>query len=245
MATFFGDATNNTLTGGAGDDRIFGYDGDDTLDGGDGADIIQGGAGADSITGGAGADRLSGGDGADSIFGLGDDDIDGGAGDDVISIAGGVLSRLVGGTGTDRLVITGATTLDFFGAGNGFEQVTFVGGGASILGNAAGNVLDFSGLVPIFSGATGVVVDGMAGDDRITGTGRDDVLSGGLGADRIHGGAGLDVIAWPDVESCFAPRESDAHKGSLGHVLVIGGSVGLSLSWKSAAQGRSPSNQGP
>lgn len=38
----------------------------------------------------------------------------------------------------------------------------------------------------------------------------------------------LDVIAWPDIASCFALRKPDANKGNFGHVLVIGGSVGKS-----------------
>lgn len=50
----------------------------------------------------------------------------------------------------------------------------------------------------------------------------------GSPGEAIQSSLNLDVIAWPDIESCFALRKPDAHKGSFGHVLVIGGSVGKS-----------------
>lgn len=46
--------------------------------------------------------------------------------------------------------------------------------------------------------------------------------------EAIQSSLNLDVISWPDIASCFALREPDAHKGSFGHVLVVGGSVGKS-----------------
>jgi hydroxyethylthiazole kinase-like uncharacterized protein yjeF len=46
--------------------------------------------------------------------------------------------------------------------------------------------------------------------------------------DAIRSALNLDVISWPDIASCFALREPDAHKGKFGHVLVIGGSLGKS-----------------
>lgn len=46
--------------------------------------------------------------------------------------------------------------------------------------------------------------------------------------EAIQSSLNLDVISWPDVASCFALREPDAHKGSFGHVLVVGGSLGKS-----------------
>lgn len=46
--------------------------------------------------------------------------------------------------------------------------------------------------------------------------------------EAIRSSLNLDVIAWPDIASCFALRKPDANKGNFGHVLVIGGSVGKS-----------------
>ncbi len=46
--------------------------------------------------------------------------------------------------------------------------------------------------------------------------------------EAIQSSLNLDVIAWPDIASCFALRSAEAHKGSFGHVLVVGGSLGKS-----------------
>ena len=46
--------------------------------------------------------------------------------------------------------------------------------------------------------------------------------------EAIRSSLNLDVISWPDIASCFAPRKPDANKGNFGHVLVVGGSVGKS-----------------
>ena len=59
---------------------------------------------------------------------------------------------------------------------------------------------------------------------------RGEIVVGQIGSppEAIQSQLNLDVIAWPDIQSCFAPRAPDAHKGSFGHVLVIGGSLGKS-----------------
>ncbi|HEY1271404.1 MAG TPA: NAD(P)H-hydrate dehydratase, partial [Terriglobales bacterium] len=44
--------------------------------------------------------------------------------------------------------------------------------------------------------------------------------------DAIRSDLQLNVVTAPDIVSLFAPRRIDANKGSFGHVLVIGGSVG-------------------
>lgn len=50
----------------------------------------------------------------------------------------------------------------------------------------------------------------------------------GSPVEAIQSALNLDVIAWPDIASCFALRSPEANKGNFGHVLVIGGSVGKS-----------------
>jgi NAD(P)H-hydrate epimerase len=59
---------------------------------------------------------------------------------------------------------------------------------------------------------------------------RGEIVVGQIGSppEAIQSQLNLDVIAWPDIASCFAPRRPDANKGSFGHVLVIGGSLGKS-----------------
>ena len=74
-----GNASDNTVTGGAladnlsgkdGNDTLYGLGGNDTLSGGNGDDFLVGGAGSDKLAGGAGADKFAYGstaDGGDSI----------------------------------------------------------------------------------------------------------------------------------------------------------------------------------
>ena len=59
---------------------------------------------------------------------------------------------------------------------------------------------------------------------------RGEIVVGQIGSppEAIQSQLNLDVIAWPDIKPCFAPRAPDAHKGSFGHVLTIGGSLGKS-----------------
>jgi NAD(P)H-hydrate epimerase len=59
---------------------------------------------------------------------------------------------------------------------------------------------------------------------------RGEIVVGQIGSppEVIQSQLNLDVIAWPDIQSCFALRAPDAHKGSFGHVLTIGGSLGKS-----------------
>ena len=59
---------------------------------------------------------------------------------------------------------------------------------------------------------------------------RGEIVVGQIGSppEAIQSQLNLDVIAWPDIKSCFAPRAPDANKGNFGHVLTIGGSLGKS-----------------
>ncbi len=59
---------------------------------------------------------------------------------------------------------------------------------------------------------------------------RGEIVVGQIGSppEAIRSQLNLEVISWPDIASCFAPRALDANKGSFGHVLIIGGSLGKS-----------------
>ncbi|MEI6970613.1 MAG: NAD(P)H-hydrate dehydratase [bacterium] len=61
-------------------------------------------------------------------------------------------------------------------------------------------------------------------------------------ADSISGG--VELIVFEEVRQLFKRRRRDAHKGSFGHVLVVGGSAGYSGAAAMAAQGALRSGAG-
>jgi Ca2+-binding RTX toxin-like protein len=60
--------------------------------------------------------------------------------------------------------------------------------GKNVTGTHDGDVIDCSGAV------RGVIINGGAGDDTITGSAFDDKIDGGAGEDTIHGGSGDDIV---------------------------------------------------
>jgi Ca2+-binding RTX toxin-like protein len=84
-----------TVDAGVGDDVVLGGQSDDSLLGNDGADTLFGGRGRDTLRGGAGNDYLNAGPGEDSLFGD--------AGNDQFYSVDGVLDRIDGGAGFDRV----------------------------------------------------------------------------------------------------------------------------------------------
>jgi Ca2+-binding RTX toxin-like protein len=98
---------------------------------------------------------------------------------------------MYGGAGSDTLMISGgrATLAGFDAAVASIEAVQAKR--ATIVGNAADNVLDFSALASI----TGIVaVDGGNGNDSVTGSQFADTLRGGNGNDILTGNAGNDTL---------------------------------------------------
>jgi Ca2+-binding RTX toxin-like protein len=103
MDTLTGAAGRNFLDGGPGDDRVNGSGANDTLFGSDGADRLYGNGGDDQFEGGGGVDRVFAGDGNDFAVGggsndklygeAGDDTLIGKAGADIIDGAAGNDSR--------------------------------------------------------------------------------------------------------------------------------------------------------
>lgn len=93
-ANAYGEAGNDTMTGGTGRDDLFGGLGDD---------ILTGNAGDDKIYGSAGNDQIFGNDGKDDLRGeAGDDTILGGAGEDELR-GGSGIDTMDGGAGKDRI----------------------------------------------------------------------------------------------------------------------------------------------
>jgi Ca2+-binding RTX toxin-like protein len=71
----YGDAGNDTITGGGGDDYLYGGSGIDTLNGNSGNDVLLGEGDVDTLFGGLGRDVLIGGSGLDTLRGEDGDDI--------------------------------------------------------------------------------------------------------------------------------------------------------------------------
>jgi len=177
---------------------IVGSAGDDTLTGGSGDDVIVGFGGDDIIRGGAGQDELAGGAGDDTIFGEAGDDV-------LVWYASDDHDRIVGGDGTDSLVVRGSVAAESVtagpGAGAGEVRIDLL---APVSGRVDASEIEAMTLELGGGDDVAVVNDpGMAmvievelgeGDDRADASGLalDVTVSGGPGDDVFIGGAGLD-----------------------------------------------------
>jgi Ca2+-binding RTX toxin-like protein len=152
---------NNYIYGDAGNDRLSGGNDVDTLDGGDDDDIIYGGGGDDFLNGGNGNDVLVGNTGADIING---DD-----GDDIIYVMTNDFAAgeaIYGGAGTDELVLTHASTVDFTtGIIDGIETLTGSNGDQ----NVTMSILQFFSFTTIdYGGGTDSQTVSIAGTYDVT-----------------------------------------------------------------------------
>ena len=189
----FGDAGNDSLTGGSANDQLDGGEGDDQLNGGDANDALIGGTGNDSVTGGNGNDILSGGLGNDTI---------------------------AGNAGTDRLVEEGDVNFTLSNAqlrgGLGIDNISDIET-AQLTGGAGANIINAS----TFDGATTLI--GLAGNDTITGGNSDDSIRGGDGNDSVLGGLGNDLINGGNGDdSIYGGEGNDGLSGFAGNDLLVG-----------------------
>lgn len=247
--TYFGDESNETVTGGSLGESIYGNSGDDILSGGLGADVIDGGIGRDVLDGGDGNDSLDG--------GVGDDQLSGGSGDDRLTDVGGIpfgyvgligRDTLRGGAGNDILVCRSVDTgdraigdvgvdraeiyLDFTSLGQTTETdpVHFVlgpGGAGSYVRISFADTLFVSGIESILfrSGSGNDTITGGALDDDISGGDGDDHLMGGDGNDRLDGGTGVQDINGGrgfDIVSFDVSAISDAQNITNGALIDLG-----------------------
>jgi Ca2+-binding RTX toxin-like protein len=187
-----GDASAETITGGAGNDQVAGGGARDILRGGGGHDSLLGEAGNDRLEGGEGNDTLRGGTGNDALFGLGGNDLlSGDAGNDTLT--GGLGNdQLLGGDGADRLVADAG--LDTLAGGLGADRFVLglPGGGLDRVTDfsvAAGDRLDLSASLGAGAGTAAALF--AAGKLRLADTATGVTLS----VDVDGGGNGYVAIA--------------------------------------------------
>jgi Ca2+-binding RTX toxin-like protein len=188
----FGDAGDDTLTGGSLGDSLSGGDGSDTVNGGDGDDLL--------MSGGTSSDLYPGIDQRERAdFGSEHDVVNGGAGND--TIYAGYGDDVDGGTGTNALWFSLA------GASSGVTLDTATletGGPVQIGGGTITNIQQVAGLfgsnfADVLTLSQSATVEGLGGDDTINGSSGYDEIYGGAGADIIHAGGGDDVI-WIEAD---------------------------------------------
>ncbi|UII59792.1 calcium-binding protein [Xanthomonas translucens pv. translucens] len=237
-------AGNDTITGGGNDDVLDGGEDNDTLSGDAGADSLLGGVGGDVLNGDAGDDTLIGGAGNDTLNGGAGNDtfvFSRGFGQDVLNQNDSASSRLDTVKFTDlnstdvegferqgnNLVIRFAggdqlTLNQYYYSDSWWEykinQIQFADGitwdqahikaHTTTLGTAANDT-----LVGYASGPNRM--QGLAGNDTITGGGNDDVLDGGEDNDTLSGDAGAD--------SLLGGVGGDVLNGDAGDDTLIGG----------------------
>jgi Ca2+-binding RTX toxin-like protein len=138
---------------------------------------------------------------------------------------------MAGGDGTDTLQITGSGDLTLNGTSliSGFE--TLNGGSRSIVGTSSANVFDLS----IFTTVTNLDgVEGLGGDDTLTGSTSADRLDGGSGTDTVRGGGGDDTIVVRTTEALNDIMDGGTGTGDR---ILVDGSSSLTLSSTSRITG--------
>ncbi|MEL6476244.1 MAG: Hint domain-containing protein [Pseudomonadota bacterium] len=211
---------------------FYGHGGDDTLIGGDGIDTLAGGAGNDSLSGGAGADKIEGAGGDDTLTGgSGADDMQGGDDADTFVINDGFGADLIyggeGGTDNDTLDLSAlgsGVTVTF----DGDERGTFTDGTDTGTFFGIENVIlteqddEFDASVD----TAGVSVDGLGGNDTLTGGSGDDTFAAGLGDDIVYGGAGADTLNDTGGSHGGTGNGNDTFYGGAGNDVLTSTSTG-------------------
>ena len=184
LATNYGNALNNTITGSDETNYIYGKDGNDTIHGGKGNDGLYGDAGNDSLDGGEGNDGLYG--------GLGTDTLNGGDGNDTYYVTNywddnGDLQRdqiIEGDSAASGIDIAFTADNDYYLARN-VENLQVMDG-VLAHGNALGNRITGSDFADF--------LEALGGNDTILSGAGNDIIWAGDGADSIEGGVGNDTI---------------------------------------------------
>ncbi len=207
---------NDDIIAKAGDDAILGGTGNDAIDAGAGNDVVDAGTGDDVIESGEGNDTITTGDGADIAFGGGGNDSYAvGDGDLIVDTDGANTLDVTSfaALNTGNLEVTqfqgpdGEGYLNLHVRDTANPGVTPATGGVSLLRGELGQFTTITvndgagGTVTLTSEqllsqytSQGLVYQGMAGAQTLTGTQFADTMFGDAGADTITGNAGDDRI---------------------------------------------------
>jgi Ca2+-binding RTX toxin-like protein len=213
----------------AGNPLLYGDAGNDTLTGGHEADYFSGGPGVDTVdySNRTAPLNITAGDGNanDGETGEGDrvsgdiENILGGSGNDVLQAASNTATVLVGNAGNDTLLggnandkLYGGTGNDSLNGGAGNDTLDGGLGNDAIIGGPGTDVADYSsrtqnlviwldgshpsgqsGETDHFDGTTENVYAG-SGNDYIVGTKGNNALFGNAGNDTLYGGGGVDAF---------------------------------------------------
>ena len=216
----FGRQVKDIIYGGLADDVLYGGAGDDYLHGGAGNDVLMGGAGNDYMNGGQGDDTYiwGKGDGNDKIYNdlYHDYSNYGDPGNDKIVLSGLTLNDVEllqenmdiseGYANEDNLIIkikeTGETLrvlrwFSYVGDKTQVKRLIFKDG-TELNQEEVSSMMKFKGTDGndhlAASRYHGTVMDGMGGDDCLTGSEKDDKIYGGAGDDTLFGKAGNDIL---------------------------------------------------
>lgn len=212
-----GDAQGDVLIG---IENVTGTRFDDTLTGTymegalRGGNMLDGGAGNDRITGGSGGDHIYGGNGNDTLDGgAGWDSLYGGEGDDTFLLSTGGDSYW-GDAGFDTVDLS---------AQNGRVTITYEGNPDSsrLNGNDAGRFYDierfiateYNDIIQTSNHAT--TIEGLGGNDYLTGGAGNDTFYGGDDYDTLSGGDGNDGLD--------GGNHNDELLGGAGNDILLGG----------------------
>ncbi len=191
VATSSKSGVNINMTA-AGLERLIGSDFDDVISaaGSTVGVIVQGRGGNDQITGGQGrVDVLSGDDG--------DDTVDGGDGSDVV-IGGAGADSLEAGDGNDRIDFDENDTKVQGGSGTDWGFATKAGGAIHLNMVDAGLEIvygsPFDDIITAEGAEVRSQINGLDGNDQLTGGNERDVIRGGNGNDTLSGGPQIDAL---------------------------------------------------
>ncbi|PCJ47382.1 MAG: hypothetical protein COA74_11720 [Gammaproteobacteria bacterium] len=212
----YGGSGLDTLNGEAGNDTIYGGDDTDTINGGTGTNTIYGGLGGDIFHVGLGTDEITGGEGADiyiidatpsgsgsltiTDFDITEDRIDLTGLSDPLNFdfinwtVFGLDSAFTVTNSQYSVTLTDVDWLDLtasnfvFGSGGPYVYDLPVLPINVVTGDSSSNTIDE------WNSDFALVIEGLGGDDDITGTYQNDYIYGGNGEDTIFSGDGNDVI---------------------------------------------------
>lgn len=240
--TLIGDAGNDSLVGGSGTDVLLGGTGNDTMEGGadvdalygeDGDDLMSGGSGNDTLTGGAGNDTIDAGADRDIVWvGQGNDLVSGGTGGDIVAFESESTGSAtidggsdLDGNDSDALHLMhqgGAVSIVFTGDEAGSGTI----GGATVTFTEIEHIAasDNNDFIDASADNSGLRLEGLAGNDTITGGGDADLLFGGDGNDSLTGGGGADSLSGDAGDDrLFGGAGVDTIEGGAGNDLVEAG----------------------